>query len=51
MWQAHEAADRAKAAPAASPPALSSDADRRIDEIAARHDAGPRQRPRIRRLW
>jgi hypothetical protein len=25
--------------------------DRRMNEIAARHDAEPRQRPRIRRLW
>ena len=51
MWQAHQAADRAKAAPAAAPPALDPDVDRRIDEIAERHDAEPRQRPRIRRLW
>jgi hypothetical protein len=39
-----------KAAPAAAPPALDADLDRRIDEIAARHGAGPRPGPRIRRL-
>jgi len=43
MHEAHEAARRAEAAPAA-------DADRRIDAIAERYRAGPRREPRIRGL-
>lgn len=47
MHAAHRAARQAKTAPAAPP---ASDADRRINEIAERYDAEPRQRPRIRGL-
>jgi hypothetical protein len=46
MWQAHQAADPS----AAVPPGSDADADRRINEIAARYDAEARQRPRIRGL-
>jgi hypothetical protein len=51
MWEAHKAAARAKAASAAGPPGSDPDADRRINAFAARHEAGMRQGPRIRRLW
>ena len=49
MREAHAAAQRAEAAPAAAP-ALAADADRRIDAIAERHYAAPRRGPRIRGL-
>ena len=49
MAEAHAAARRPEAAPAAAP-TLVADVDRRIDAIAERHTAGPRREPRIRGL-
>ena len=48
MREAHAAARRPEA-PAAAPAPVA-DADRRIDAIAERYDAGPRRGPRIRWL-
>jgi hypothetical protein len=50
MRQAHQAADRAKVAPAAGPPP-GPDGASRIDGIAERAFAESRKPPRIRRLW
>ena len=52
MREAHQAADQAKAVPTATPPGFDADAERRINEIAARYYAPrplPRPLPRIRR--